>query len=142
MRPVAIEPTQAAAWRPTLVWQKAWTTANGMAVAVAPAGSVSAAGQAPIPGSPANVDLVALKLAADGVSLAADGTLFVSGTVSTPSTSAFVVHLIATGKGTDANLGSSSGALTNAVSASPATGPSASPRPPPHPRTCSPPHQR
>jgi hypothetical protein len=153
----------------TIVWQKAWTTASGMAVAVAPEGSVYAAGQAPVPGAPANDDLVALKLAhrsslvwartyaagsladarggatagpdgslylagaiqglnnglaalivklnpdgtlafdrawgtaatAAGVSLAADGTLFVSGTVG--SGIAFVIHLQASGKVTDAN---------------------------------------
>jgi len=165
----------------TLVWQKAWTTANGMAVAVAPDGSVYAAGQAPVPGAPANADLVAVKLAPDGsliwartyaagtladprggaaagpdgslylagslqggktgapalivklnpdgtlafdrgwgtgataagVSIAADGTLFVSGTVG--SGTAFVIHLLASGKVTDASTwaATSSGGFTN-----------------------------
>ncbi len=50
----------------TIVWQKAWTSANGMAVAVAPDGSVYAAGQTQTPGAPADAELVALKLAPDG----------------------------------------------------------------------------
>lgn len=52
---------------------------------------------------------------AAGISLAADGTLFVSGTQTTTSTTAFVIHLLASGRVIDASTwaASSSGGFTN-----------------------------
>lgn len=158
----------------TIAWQKAWTTATGQAVAVAPDGSVYAAGVTS--SSPTTEEVVAVKLAPDGsldwarafaagtladarggavagpdgslylagslqggrtgapalvvklnpdgtlgfargwgsgafptgISLAADGTLFVSGTQTTTTNTAFVIHLLASGKVTDASTWSSS----------------------------------
>jgi Domain of unknown function (DUF5122) beta-propeller len=88
-----------------LVWQKIWDGAFGMAVGLAPDGSVYAAGTTPRPTGVANQDIIAMKLAPDGrmiwertysagdivdprggMTVASDGSIYVAGTIQAANT--------------------------------------------------------